>query len=768
MKYLVILIIVSLDCFTGRTVEAATPEKVDAAVEKAVTHLLLAEKNGNWESVVQPDLSVAAEGSVTGSQFGGQTALATYALLCGGRASSDRQIIDAINFLVATEPHGVYAAGFRCLVWSRILLDKKTRPAAKRDFKYLIDAMHRSGPGRGEFGYSASPGVVGNPIYDQSVSQIAVLGLWALSGTGLEVPNNDWRLMDTAWRSHQYSDGSWPYYDSPNSGWNLHTASMTTAGLATLFILDQSLQLNARTNGNPKDANIDLAFNWVGRNFESMFQPIREGAHVEPYTLFGLSRVGAASGYRRIGQFDWFERASDYLCNTQAADGSWTTNYLPDVSATSLAVLCLSYGRAPIVINKLKYRFAGQNAEIDAHWNQRPQDCFNFVSWSGTSLESRLNWQIVDLSASTAELQSAPIALISGNQFLRFSESDKAALRLFVQQGGLILGNADGNSDAFVKGFATLASDLFPAYELRDLPESHPIYISEQFPSRKWKSAMRLRGVSNGVRELMLLPSVDLSKTLQNRPSSGSAIEQFELASDIALYATDKTVSDILGQRFRVKPDGSASIRRTIGVARLQYAGNWDPEPGGWLRLAAVMNNQSQTRLKIDVVKLGSGSLHDYQLAHLTGTDAFKLGDRDRAEIRQFIDKGGTLCVDSAGGSARFATAAKEELIRILGPEAGAALDAHLPPESPVFTEVSAPITTISYRSFTRSNLIGSMKTARLCGITRNGRVVAFFSREDLSAGLVGEPVDGVIGYSPESATAIMRNIILSAAGDHK
>ena len=62
----------------------------------------------------------------------------------------------------------------------------------------------------------------------------------------------------------------------------------------------------------------------------------------------------------------------------------------------------------------------------------------------------------------------------------------------------------------------------------------------------------------------------------------------------------------------------------------------------------------------------------------------------------------------------------------------------------------------------------GKLNEPRLRGITQNGRVAVFYSREDLSAGLVGEPVDGIIGYTPATATAIMRNILLYAAAGGK
>jgi hypothetical protein len=45
------------------------------------------------------------------------------------------------------------------------------------------------------------------------------------------------------------------------------------------------------------------------------------------------------------------------------------------------------------------------------------------------------------------------------------------------------------------------------------------------------------------------------------------------------------------------------------------------------------------------------------------------------------------------------------------------------------------------------------------------GRVAVFFSVEDLSTGLVGQPVDGIYGYEPASATDLMRNMIFYATG---
>jgi hypothetical protein len=67
------------------------------------------------------------------------------------------------------------------------------------------------------------------------------------------------------------------------------------------------------------------------------------------------------------------------------------------------------------------------------------------------------------------------------------------------------------------------------------------------------------------------------------------------------------------------------------------------------------------------------------------------------------------------------------------------------------------------YRTYARKTLTSNMRDPKIQGIEKDGRVICFYSREDLTAGLVGQPVDGIIGYEPRSATEIMSKIILYA-----
>lgn len=212
-----------------------------------------------------------------------------------------------------------------------------------------------------------------------------------------------------------------------------------------------------------------------------------------------------------------------------------------------------------------------------------------------------------------------------------------------------------------------------------------------------------------------------------------------------------------------MKPDEKIKPAETVKIARLKYNGNWDPEPAGWRRLAAVIHNKDRATLAVETVELGKSDLNGFKVAHLTGTQGFKLDLIQRNALKQFITGGGTLVIDAAGGSGEFAQSA-EAMIEQLFPEEARQLAEPAPVAHAIYAKGVSKPEDIGYRMFARRQLVGDMKGGRLRLIELEGRPAIVYSREDLSAGLVGQPVDGVLGYDPASATAIMRSIVLSAS----
>jgi hypothetical protein len=158
-----------------------------------------------------------------------------------------------------------------------------------------------------------------------------------------------------------------------------------------------------------------------------------------------------------------------------------------------------------------------------------------------------------------------------------------------------------------------------------------------------------------------------------------------------------------------------------------------------------------------------AGSASTYTLAHLTGTGRLRLTDEQRKELVDFVQQGGTVVFDAAGGDTTFSDSLQRELLKAFGDSAKEALDTPLPPDAPLYT-ANGKMDEFTYRRWTRGKITGSLKSPRVRGITVNGRLAVFLSAEDLTEGMVGQTVDGIIGYSPATATEIMRHIVLYAA----
>ena len=328
----------------------------------------------------------------------------------------------------------------------------------------------------------------------------------------------------------------------------------------------------------------------------------------------------------------------------------------------------------------------------------------------------------------------------------------------------MILGNADCGNPRFVGSFKNLARKLFPRYEFRDLEQGHPILVGQQFPSSKWKRKPRAQAMGNGVRELMVLvPNDDLSKAFQTH-SDKTREELFQFTANVYLYTVKENLGRTKGDTYIVRDTGKGKPERSIKVARLIVGDNADPEPGGWQRLATVLKNASLATLSAEPVKPGEGKLKGYKAAHWTGTSKFRLTPAGRQEIVDFVNGGGTLLVDAAGASADFADAAADELAAMFGGEAARkALGQALPAGHALYRLPEMAIEKFGYRNFAKNRVVGRLNAPRVAAVEVAGRPAVFYSRDDLSAGLVAHPVDGVVGYDPDTATAIVRNVLVFA-----
>ncbi len=748
-------------------VRAATPIQIADAIKQGTAFLYSKQNNGNWESSTSASVDLNAPNDTAGLQFGGMTAIATFALLsCGENPQTNDQLKQAVAWLEKADLRGTYALGVRSQIWNLLPEDETVRKMRRKDKERLLDGVLTHDDAWGYFGYGQG---MDRRFFDHSVSQFGVLGLWSAVQGGEEIETRYWKQFDKAWRSQQQPDGAWCYFSEPlpqevadrePPGMSGELLSMTAAGVATLFITQDYASSGARCQGNIQDANIAAGMQWVGTHLDALdSNPWSQEWRY--YTLFGICRIGLASGYKYIGTNDWFQWGADLLAKEQGQDGSWGPTRLQvkaegepidgSIYNTAFGLLFLSRGRAPVLFSKLQYNIlkAG-NTSVEANWNQRPRDVANLTRLLARQGEAQLNWQIVDLKESAGDLIDAPMLYMSGNEYLRLSPADMQKLKDYINEGGIIVGHADCDSIAFAEGFRKLGQAMFPGETFRQLPADHPVFRNENYPGRLWNPTPKLEALDNGARvRMLLIPSGDPAATWQTQSFPNMKRYTFgQMMMDIYLYAVDKQGLRTKGESFIVTRHENTPAKYKARIARVSYAGNWDPEPGGWPRLANIMHNDDSVDLLVDTVELGKGQLtHDYQLADITGTGTFTLDTTQRAELKKFVEGGGTLLMDAAGGKTAFSVSAMEQLIKTFP---GTATPAVLPLTSQVYA-MGDPIKEVGYREFARTTL-GSMRRPQLRGIENGGRIGVFVSDEDLSVGLVGQPVDGIVGYDPKSA----------------
>jgi hypothetical protein len=136
----------------------------------------------------------------------------------------------------------------------------------------------------------------------------------------------------------------------------------------------------------------------------------------------------------------------------------------------AFAVLFLSRGLEPVIINKLKRPGTDD-------WNNDAYDIKHLVEYISERFQVPKQWRLVTLDADVEFLKRTPILYISGHEALKFTDQEKAKLKAYVDGGGTIFGMACCGKKPFDSSFRALVRELWPEKELTPLPRTHAIYV---------------------------------------------------------------------------------------------------------------------------------------------------------------------------------------------------------------------------------------------------------------------------------------------------
>jgi len=271
---------------------AASPDQIQTAIHKGVAFLYSQQNgNGNWEKS-QTRQPIKGNGSgIDDGQWGGRSALATYALLTAGERPLDDRIVKATDWLRQAPLDGIYAIGMRANVWESLPASPANLNALRADGKKLASSL---GPPNTKYSgtYDYFVGQKFNRL-DISVSQYGVLGMWAVAQRleGTVLPQY-WMLVEQAWHRLQQPDGGWTYYGEPGGGFST-SIQMTAAGVASLFITQEFLHSNdgVSCKGNVSNEAIDKGMKWITKNLDKIATDQRYDRDYPYPTLYAIEKT---------------------------------------------------------------------------------------------------------------------------------------------------------------------------------------------------------------------------------------------------------------------------------------------------------------------------------------------------------------------------------------------------------------------------------------------------------------------------------------------
>lgn len=346
----------------GTALRAAEKARVDEAIKRAQGYLLSQRRGGAESSLIY------------------------YALIKSGTDKKHPEVTNAVEAAIAKVKSETYLplhqfnyeAGVDAMLLEAVD-PVEYQPELRAIAKFLIAQQRPCGA----WYYNIDNN---QPNYgDTSITQYAILGLWAASRAGVDVPIETWEKTAQWLIRTQCKDGGFAYHPIEGAGQAAEflqpTITMTAGGTGTLLIIRRELYTDVsfedatrpatttkrfgvldrfqeeRKVAAPKvkvtptlpvsaiDKALKESVSWMDTHF---LDKTRQSVNRYCYYFYSLERVAALLDVEKIGEHDWYEFGSDELLLKQRPEGNWVNE---DAAAptTALAILFLTKATSTIV-----------------------------------------------------------------------------------------------------------------------------------------------------------------------------------------------------------------------------------------------------------------------------------------------------------------------------------------------------------------------------------------------------------------------------------
>jgi len=404
-------------------------------------------------------------------------------------------------------------------------------------------------------------------------------------------------------------------------------------------------------------------------------------------------------------------------------------------------------------------------------WMTDPADVNTLLQW--TSQKLGINYRSVesDFEHFSFDPRELPAVLFAGHNKFTLNDEIRERLSRYVQDGGMIIGDACCGWKDFADSFRREMELVFPGRPLRKMLPDEPIFSSYykigdftyKKDGKEYSDEPCLESIDFGCRSGVIFSPYDMTCGWDGHEHPRGTRVVIDCARQVGANLLTYLLGSYQLGRFlsstKVYHETTAPTRDDFVFAQLIHEGDWDPDPSAVHNLLKFARDNSTMEVKFrrEDVTLKDPKAATYPLIYMTGHREFHWSKEDVARLRSYLTGGGILLADACCGRVSFDMAFRREIGKVFPDHK---LE-RLPLDHPLLRchydarEVEyTPRVHVDY---------GALDAAELEGITVDGRLVAIYSRFDLGNGWEQFPHAYSYGLKSDSALQIGTNAIVYA-----
>jgi len=335
--------------------------------------------------------------------------------------------------------------------------------------------------------------------------------------------------------------------------------------------------------------------------------------------------------------------------------------------------------RPPVLIAKIATRNRSD-------WATNPADTQNLLRWMAKNLNVHFSSINTPEARIPTDPKKAPVLYRTGHEAFSFTPELRQRLREYVLRGGTIIFDACCGRTAFFKSALREAQQLLPERPPYRLTQDHPLYHSffdiKKIEYRRWAKAAGAKngepsaiGVDVGCRTAVFVFRWDVSCGWDGLADSkrhhclGYTIETArKIGANLMAYITAERSAALPLSKALAFVDADKRKTGKFAVAQIKYAGLWRTRDAALPMLLNAFHEQTKApvRFHTEIVSLDSPRLFDMPFVYLTGHQDFVLTPEERANLRQYLLRGGVLLAESCCGREAFDRSFRREIARVL------------------------------------------------------------------------------------------------------